>query len=129
MLETAPDIRFMPIYVGGLATTLKEAALESGLCIRIREDAILVRPGQGGVRPIGSYPLYVANEGILVAIVEASKAGQLLTGMRKYPDGRSAAIIGSVEESPAGMVLLDSASVAAWKSSTCFPAKCFHGVC
>jgi hydrogenase expression/formation protein HypE len=94
---------------GGLATTLKEAALESGLCIRIREDAIPVPPQvMGACGLLGLDPLYVANEGILVAIVDEGRAGSLLSVMQRHPHGRSAAIIGSVEASPTGMVLLDT---------------------
>ncbi len=110
MLEASPDIRFMRDPTrGGLATTLKEAALESGLCIRIRENTLPVPPQvKGACGLLGLDPLYVANEGILVAIVDASKAEAVLTAMRNHPYGRSAVPIGVVEASPPGMVILET---------------------
>ncbi len=110
MLEASPDIKFMRDPTrGGLATTLKEAALESGVCIRIREGAIPIPPQvRGACGLLGLDPLYVANEGILIAVVEKDTAERVLGAMREHPYGRSAAVIGSVEASPAGMVLLDT---------------------
>jgi hydrogenase expression/formation protein HypE len=111
ILKKTPDIRFMRDPTrGGLATTLKEAALESGFCIRIREDAVPIpSPVRGACGMLGLDPLYVANEGILVAIVDASAAPTVLSTMQDHPYGRSAAIIGTVEPAPTGMVLLDTA--------------------
>jgi hydrogenase expression/formation protein HypE len=111
MLEKTRDIRFMRDPTrGGLATTLKEAALESGLCIRIREETLPVPPPvKGACGMLGLDPLYVANEGVLIAVVDASSAGALVSTMREHPYGRYSAVIGTVEESPAGMVLLDTA--------------------
>ncbi len=111
MLAVDTGIRFMRDPTrGGLATTLKEAALESGLCIRIREEAVPV-PSQvrGACGLLGLDPLYVANEGILVAIAAPGRAEALLDAMRRHPFGGAARAIGRVEESPAGMVLLDTA--------------------
>jgi hydrogenase expression/formation protein HypE len=110
MFAAAEGIRFMRDPTrGGLATTLKEAALESGLCIRIRESAIPVPPPvKGACGLLGLDPLYVANEGILVAVVAADAAEQLVTSMRRHPYGQKAAAIGTVEPSPAGAVLLET---------------------
>ena len=110
MYETAPEIRFMRDPTrGGLATTLKEAALESGLCMHIRERLLPVPPGvKGACSLLGLDPLYVANEGSLIAVVDGSVAEPLVTVMRKHEDGRHAAVIGEVEEAPAGMVLLET---------------------
>lgn len=95
---------------GGLATTLKEAALESGLCIRIREDSIPIAPQvKGACRLLGFDPLYVANEGILVAVVDGADAEEVLNSMVRHPLGRDAAIIGKVTAEPKGMVLLETA--------------------
>ena len=94
---------------GGLATTLKEAALESGLCIRIREGSLPVAPQvKGACGLLGLDPLYVANEGILIAIVDKPAADALLSAMLRQPYGQKAAIIGEVVESPKGMVLLET---------------------
>jgi hydrogenase expression/formation protein HypE len=111
MLREVPDIHFMRDPTrGGLATTLKEAALESGLCIRIRETEIPVpQPVKGACGLLGLDPLYVANEGILVAIVDRKHANALVSVMRAHPYGVRSSVIGIVEGEPSGMVLLETA--------------------
>jgi hydrogenase expression/formation protein HypE len=95
---------------GGLATTLKEIAVDSGYCILIEELAVLVPPGvKGACELLGLDPLYVANEGILIAIVSHDAAEPLVKIMRKNPLGKESRIIGEVTESPSGMVLLKTA--------------------
>ncbi|MBI4684646.1 MAG: hydrogenase expression/formation protein HypE [Nitrospirae bacterium] len=92
---------------GGIATTLKEMALESGLCFMIEENAIPVANGvRGASELLGLDPLYVANEGILLAVVKRKDAETLLKTLRKNPYGENANIIGYVSESPSGKVLL-----------------------
>jgi hydrogenase expression/formation protein HypE len=92
---------------GGLATTLKEIAVDSGCCIMLDEDAIPVPPGvRGACELLGLDPLYVANEGILIAIVDHTVADEVVKTMRKDPVAKDARIIGEVAKSPAGMVLL-----------------------
>ena len=110
-MYTAGDIRFMRDPTrGGLATTLKEAALESGLCIRIREHEVPVPPGvKGACSLLGLDPLFVANEGILIAVVDCSAAEAVVAAMNRHEHGQQAAIIGRVEGSPSGMVLLETA--------------------
>jgi hydrogenase expression/formation protein HypE len=111
MYDANPGIHFMRDPTrGGLATTLKEAALESGLCLRIREQALPVPPGvKGACRLLGLDPLFVANEGILIALVEAAAAEAVVSAMKKHEHGQCAAIIGEATEAPAGMVLLETA--------------------
>jgi len=95
---------------GGLATTLKEIAVDSGYCIVIEEESIPVPQGvKGACELLGLDPLYVANEGILVAIVSPDVAGSLVTVMKKHPLGKEALIIGEVQEVPTGMVLMKTA--------------------
>jgi hydrogenase expression/formation protein HypE len=110
MFNVTEEIHFMRDPTrGGLATTLKEAALESRLCIRIREESLPVPPQvKGACGLLGLDPLYVANEGILIAIVDKSAADALLSAMQRQPYGQKAAIIGEVVESPKGMVLLET---------------------
>ena len=110
MYNVTDNIRFMRDPTrGGLATTLKEAALESGLCIRIQEESLPIPPGvKGACRLLGLDPLYVANEGILIAIVDPTTADSVLAAMRKPEHDRHAAIIGDVDASPSGMVLLET---------------------
>ncbi|MFZ5906203.1 MAG: hydrogenase expression/formation protein HypE [Nitrospirota bacterium] len=95
---------------GGLATTLKEIASDSGYCIMIEEELIPVPPGvRGACELLGLDPLYIANEGIFSAIVSSDVAGMVLKIMKKHPLGKEARIIGEVQKSPAGMVLLKTA--------------------
>lgn len=111
-MYTASDkIRFMRDPTrGGLATTLKEAALESGLCIRIREGALPIPPPvRGACGLLGLDPLYVANEGILVAVVDGGAADRIVAQMRDHDYGKNAAVIGTVDRSAPGMVLLETA--------------------
>jgi hydrogenase expression/formation protein HypE len=92
---------------GGLATTLKEIANESGYCIMVREDAIKIPPGvRGACELLGFDPLYVANEGILVAFVDGEDAEMLVSEMRRTQSGTEAAIIGEVIDTPEQTVLL-----------------------
>jgi hydrogenase expression/formation protein HypE len=111
MYKVTGKIRFMRDPTrGGLATTLKEAALESGLCIRIREQALPVPPPvKGACSLLGLDPLYVANEGILTAVVDPGDVDRLVSAMRAHAHGRNAAVIGTVDSSAPGMVLLETA--------------------
>lgn len=104
------DIHFMRDPTrGGLATTLKEAALESGKCIRIKENSLPLAPQvKGACDLLGLDPLYVANEGALIAIVKAEVAEQLAGLMRQHPYGAQTRIIGEVQRSPERMVLLET---------------------
>ena len=82
---------------GGLAATLNELAHQSNVGFRIVEDAIPVKPEViAACDLLGLDPLYVANEGKLVAIVAPAAAGKVLAAMRSHPLGRDAAMIGEV---------------------------------
>ena len=111
MYDVSKDIHFMRDPTrGGLATTLKEIALESRLCIRIYEQALPVPPGvRGACSLLGLDPLFVANEGILVAIVDAASAEAVVAAMRSHESGREAALIGEIADAPQGGVLLETA--------------------
>ena len=92
---------------GGLATTLNEFAAQSNVGIVIREEAV---PVQDAVRAacemLGFDPLYVANEGKLVAVVGPDDAERVVGRMRKSRYGTDAAIIGEVSEDHPGKVVL-----------------------
>ena len=82
---------------GGLATTLNEIAQQSRCGFLIEESSISVRPEVAAAcELLGLDPLYVANEGKLVAVVEANATAALLTVMRAHPLGREASVIGQV---------------------------------
>jgi hydrogenase expression/formation protein HypE len=100
MVEAVPEIHCLRDPTrGGLATTLNELAHQSGVGIRIRESAIPVRPEVAAAcELLGLDPLYVANEGKLVAICPADRGVVLLRAMRAHPLGRDAARIGEVVE-------------------------------
>lgn len=92
---------------GGLATTLNELAAQSGVAIRIEEDRIPVRPAvQAACEMLGYDPLYVANEGKLVAIVPPDEAEQALATMRRTRYGEEACLVGTVLPEQGGRVLM-----------------------
>jgi len=84
---------------GGLAATLNELADRSNIGFRLAEDAIPVRPEVAAAcELLGLDPLYVANEGKLVAVLAPKAAETVLAAMRTHPLGRDAAIIGEAIE-------------------------------
>lgn len=92
---------------GGVATALNEMAIGSEVSIGLDEHAIPVHSGvRGACEILGLDPLTIANEGKLLAIVAPDKAEAALNAMRQHPLGREAAIIGSVQAEPPGMVFL-----------------------
>jgi hydrogenase expression/formation protein HypE len=94
---------------GGVATTLKEIALQSRVEITLQEAALPVDPAVSGACAIlGLDPLFVANEGKLLAFVAAEAAGQALAVMHNHVYGRQAAIIGEVTSTAAGKVRLQT---------------------
>ncbi|MBU2608582.1 MAG: hydrogenase expression/formation protein HypE [Chloroflexi bacterium] len=92
---------------GGLASTLNELAEQSGVSISIEEAKIPVREEVAGAcEMLGLDPLYVANEGKLVAIVDRKDAEAILEQMQKNEYGQNAAIIGEVREKHRGRVTM-----------------------
>jgi len=99
MVEAAgPSLRLLRDPTrGGIASTLNEIAQQSGVGFLIEESAIPVKPEVAAAcELLGLDPLYVANEGKLVAVVAPDAAEVLLAGMRAHPLGRDAALIGTV---------------------------------
>jgi hydrogenase expression/formation protein HypE len=73
----------------------------------VNEKAVAVRPGvRGACELLGLDPLYIANEGILVAVVDPADAAELVAEMRKKTEGADSAVIGEVIEKPGRTVLL-----------------------
>jgi len=90
---------------GGLATTLNEIAKQSGVGMMLHESAIRVnQPVEAACEFLGLDPLYVANEGKLVAICAPQDASRLLEVMRAHPLGGDASIIGEVLQDAHGFV-------------------------
>lgn len=91
---------------GGVATVLNEIALAAEVGVVIAEDRVPLRPEiVGAGELLGIDPLYVANEGKLVAFVAPEWAERALAAMREVPAGAEAAIIGEVRTEPPGRVL------------------------
>jgi hydrogenase expression/formation protein HypE len=110
MLAECPGIRALRDPTrGGLSSALNELALASGVGVRLVEAAIPVRTEvRGACEMLGLDPLYVANEGKLMAVVPPGQADRLVEVMRAHPLGRDAAIVGAVVAEHPGMVTLHS---------------------
>lgn len=95
---------------GGLATSLNEIARQSQVGIQINEEAIPIKPAvQAACEMLGFDPLYVANEGKLIAFVKENVADQLIKVIKSHPLGVDATIIGTVSEKPSTHVMLKTA--------------------
>lgn len=110
MLATSGEIRCLRDPTrGGLSSALNEIAARAGVAIQLEEAAIPIREEvRGACEMLGLDPLYVANEGKLVAFVAPEAADAVLAAMRRHPLGRHAALIGTVMEKHPGLVLLRS---------------------
>jgi hydrogenase expression/formation protein HypE len=94
---------------GGLATALSELAESAALAVVLDESALPVRPAVAAAcELLGIDPLYVANEGKLIAIVAAEAADEALAALRSHSLGRDAVIVGEVREEPEGLVVLET---------------------
>jgi len=108
MLQTTREIRCMRDPTrGGVSSTLNEIAQQSQVGMELEERSIPVREEvRGACELLGLDPLYVANEGKLIAIVGSEAAEQLLNVMRRHPLGREARIIGTVKQDHPGLVTM-----------------------
>jgi hydrogenase expression/formation protein HypE len=130
MIEAVPGIHCLRDPTrGGLATTLNELALQSRAGMVIREADIPVREAvRAACEFLGLDPLYVANEGKLVAICPYQEAEHLLAAMRAHPLGADAAIIGEVIEDSHHFVQMETAfggrRIVDWLSGEQLPRIC-----
>ena len=110
MLEVCPDIHCMRDATrGGIATVLNEYAEASKVCMRLDESALPIRDEVRGMCEIlGLDPLYLANEGKLVAIVPAEFADVVIGVMKSHPAGVDSAIVGEVTATPESGVILST---------------------
>ncbi len=110
LLQACPSTRCLRDATrGGIATVLNEFAQSCGLCLQIAEADLPIREEVRAVCEIlGLDPLYLANEGKLVAVVPGQDADAALLALRSHPAGRDAAIIGSVRERPESTVLMST---------------------
>jgi len=130
MVAAVPDIHCLRDPTrGGLATTLNEIARQSQVGMLLREAAIPVRSEVAAACEfLGLDPLYVANEGKLVAICAPQDAERLLAAMRAHPLGAEAAIIGSVQDDAHAFVQMDTSfggrRVVDWLTGEQLPRIC-----
>ena len=111
VLDAVPGIHTMRDPTrGGVAATLNELAVSSGVGIEIYETSIPVKPEvRGACELLGIDPLHVANEGKLVLAVAAEDAERVIEVMRSFDHSRDAVIIGSVVNNHPGMVVMQTA--------------------
>ena len=94
---------------GGVATTLNEIAAASALSIVLQEEALPIRAEvRAACEILGLEPLYLANEGKCLAVVEAVEAQNIVELMKQQEEGREAVIIGRLQEGKAGRVLINT---------------------
>lgn len=108
MLEACPDVHTLRDPTrGGVAATLLEIAARSDVGIELQEETIPVREDvRGACEILGFDPLYVANEGKVVAFVPAGGAEATLRAMRAHALGRGAVRVGTVTEGNPGLVVV-----------------------
>jgi hydrogenase expression/formation protein HypE len=108
MLDACPNIHVLRDPTrGGLATTLNEIAVQSNVGILLKEETIPVHPEvNAACEMLGFDPLYVANEGKLVAIVPKEEAEKVLAVMKSSRYGEGSVVIGEVVAEPKSRVLL-----------------------
>jgi hydrogenase expression/formation protein HypE len=108
LFESGIDVHFMRDATrGGVATVLNEIAQAAGVAVAIDESSLPIHDEVRGVAEIlGIDPLYIANEGKLVAVVAKDDASRTVDLMRSRVEGTEAAIIGEVLAEPDGMVFI-----------------------
>lgn len=110
LIAAAPGVRMMRDATrGGVAAVLNELASASGVGIRLREADTPIRADvQGFCEILGLDPLYLANEGKIVAVVPPEEAAAALQALRDHPLGRRSAAIGLVTETRPGRVVMET---------------------
>jgi hydrogenase expression/formation protein HypE len=108
LLDAAPSTRWLRDSTrGGVGTVCNELARDSNLTVVLDESALPVRPAVAAAcELLGIDPLYVANEGKLVAVVAADEADAALSAMQGHPRGAEAVRIGEIRAEPPGIVVL-----------------------
>jgi hydrogenase expression/formation protein HypE len=95
---------------GGVATALNEISVQSQVAIEVEETSLPVKPAvEAACEMLGFDPLYVANEGKLIAVVESGAADEILARMKATKHGRDSVRIGTVLSEPVGRVLMKTA--------------------
>jgi len=110
LAEAVPGLRAMRDATrGGVAAVLNEFADASGTAIVIDEASLPLKTEVRGVSEIlGLDPLYLANEGLFVAVVSAADADAAVATLRDMPGGEDATLIGQVRDDPAGVLIMNA---------------------
>ena len=108
LLDAVPDARWLRDPTrGGMASTCNELAMACGLGVELDERALPVRGAVAGAcELLGLDPLYIANEGKMVAVVPAEDADAAVQAMRSCATGADACIVGTITEDHPGLVLV-----------------------
>lgn len=108
LLAAAPSTRWLRDPTrGGVGTVCNELAQACGLAVILEEDRLPVRPEVAGAcEMLGIDPIYVANEGKFLAVVDAAEADAALDALRSHPDGENATEIGHIADEPAATVVV-----------------------
>jgi hydrogenase expression/formation protein HypE len=108
LLEAAPSTRWMRDPTrGGVGTACNELAQACGLAVVLEEDQIPVRSNVAGAcEMLGIDPLYVANEGKFLAVVDPTEADDALAALRSHSGGHDATEIGHIADEPAATVVV-----------------------
>ncbi len=110
LLAAAPNTRFLRDPTrGGVATVCNEFARDAEVSVVLQESALPVRNiVNGACEILGIDPLYVANEGKLIAVVPAEETEAALAAMRSTAVGADAAVIGEIRDDPPGIVIINT---------------------
>jgi hydrogenase expression/formation protein HypE len=108
LLRAAPHTRWLRDPTrGGVGTIANELAHDAALAVVLDEAPLPIRLAVSGACDLlGIDPLYVANEGKIVAVVPAAEADAALAAMRAHPFGADATVIGEIASEPEGVVVL-----------------------
>ncbi len=108
VFEAAPNTRWMrDVTRGGLGTVLNELAKDTGLAVAIEDQKIEINDmTRAACDLLGIDPLYVANEGLFVAVVPPEQADGAVAALRETPGGERAGVIGKILTEPAASVML-----------------------
>ena len=111
LLAAAPSTRWLRDATrGGVGTVCNELARAAGLGVLLDEDHLPVAPTvNGACEMLGIDPLYVANEGMFVAVVAREETADGLEALRSHPLGAQAALVGQIVAEPAETVILRTA--------------------
>ncbi len=108
LLAAAPDTRWLRDSTrGGVGTVCNELARDADVTVVLEEAWLPVRPAVAAAcELLGIDPLYVANEGKLIAVVPPEQADAALAAMHAHPQGSEAVRVGAIHAEPPGIVVL-----------------------